>query len=247
MTAFGLWLADDVRRGIDDHVRLLLAWNAAINLTAIRDPAEIAIRHVADSLAGLGWLDTRKVDRLIDLGSGGGYPAIPLGLALQLRDLVLVESIGKKARFLEAALGVVSRSVPEAETWRVVAQRAEALARDPTHRGQWPIVTARAVASLADLVELSLPLLEPGGTLLAWKSGDPGDGAGFGAEIAAAERAIAAIGGGPLRIEAPLSAQDAAGALAAIGDHRLVLVGRGRSRMDDRWPRDPAARRREPW
>lgn len=160
-----------------------------------------------------------------------------------------MESIGKKARFLEAARGVVGRSVPEAETWRVVAQRAEAVARDPSHRGQWPIATARAVASLADLVELALPLLQPGGTLLAWKSGDPHDELGFGAEVDAAERAVEAIGGDPILIEAPLSDHDPSGTgvLAPIGDHRLVVVGRGRGRMDDRWPRDPAARRRQPW
>jgi 16S rRNA (guanine527-N7)-methyltransferase len=123
------------------------------------------------------------------------------------------------------------------------------VAHDPQHRGRWPVVTARAVAGLADLVELALPLLEPGGTLLAWKSGDPGDEQGFGAEVAAAERAIAVIGGDAIRIEAPLSERDAggAGALAAIADHRLVLVGRGHRPIHDRWPRDPAVRRRQPW
>jgi 16S rRNA (guanine527-N7)-methyltransferase len=245
----GLDLRAGARGAIDDHVRLLLAWNASINLTAVRDPAEIAIRHVADSLAGLTWLDSVKVDRFVDLGSGGGYPAIPLAIARPVHDLVLVESVGKKARFLEAALGVVRERVPEAAPWRTIVGRAEAVARDPNHRGRWPVVTARAVASLANLVELALPLLEPGGTLLAWKSGNPGDDRGLGAEVEAAERAVAAIGGDPILVEAPVSAvdRDGTGILAAIGDHRLVRVGRGRGPLDDRWPRDPAARRREPW
>jgi 16S rRNA (guanine527-N7)-methyltransferase len=245
-------LADDVRVAIDDHVRLLLAWNASINLTAIRDPAEIAVRHVADSLAGLPLLNAMKVDRLLDLGSGGGYPAIPLAVAMALGDLVLVESVRKKARFLDAALGVVGRTIAEAERWRTEARRAEAVARDPGHRGRWPVVTARAVASLAELVELSFPLLEPGGSLLAWKAGDPAVERGFGAELAAAARAVETIGGNSgnrVTIDAPLAARDTAGTgvLATIGEHRLVVVERGGGPIDDRWPRDPAERRRRPW
>src|SRR4029079_15248598 len=96
LTAFGLWLADDVRGAIDDHVRLLLAWNAAINLTAVRDPAAIAIRHVADSLTGLRVLRERGVDRFVDLGSGGGYPGIPLAAALPADRALLADSTAKK-------------------------------------------------------------------------------------------------------------------------------------------------------
>ena len=245
----GLRLPSDVRRAIDDHVRLLVAWNASINLTAIREPAAIAVRHVADSLAGLRSFEAHGVDRFLDLGSGGGYPAIPLAIARRADDLVMVESVGKKARFLETALDVVRPTVPEAAAWSVVADRAESLARDPRHRGRWPAVTARAVASLAELVELALPLLQPGGSLIAWKAGDPADEAGLGAEIAAADRGLGVIGGGPIAVAAPLSALDAerTGALDAIADHRLVMVGRGRRPIDDRWPRDPAVRRRDPW
>ena len=194
-------------------------------------------------------LDALKVDRFLDLGSGGGYPAIPLAVAMPVADLALLESIRKKVRFLDAALGVVRERHAEAATWRTLAARAEAVARDPEHRGRWPVVTARAVASLADLVELALPLLEPGGTLLAWKSGDPADDDGFGAEIAAADRAQNAIGGDGILVDAAFGSRDPSGSagLGAIADHCLVLVGRGRGAMDDRWPRDPAVRRRQPW
>jgi 16S rRNA (guanine527-N7)-methyltransferase len=194
-------------------------------------------------------MDALKVERFLDLGSGGGFPAIPLAVAMPVRDLVLVESVGKKARFLDAALGVVRERHAEAAPWRVLASRAEAAGRDPEHRGRWPVVTARAVASLADLVELALPLLEPGGTLLAWKSGDPGDDRGFGAEVEAAERAVAAVGGDGILVDAAFGSRDPDGraGLGAIADHCLVLVGRGRGPIDDGWPRDPAARHRRPW
>ena len=226
-----------------------MAWNEAINLTALRDPAEIAVRHVADSLAGIGLLDALHVERFVDIGSGGGFPAIPLAVAMPVRDLLMVESIGKKVRFLNAALDVLRPTIDEAQSWRTFAGRAEALARDPRHRGRWPVVTARAVASLAELVELSFPLLEPRGRLVAWKSGDPRDLDGLGAELAAAKRAAETIGGGTIVVEEPASAisADGAGALAAIGEHRIVVATRGGGSIDDRWPRDPAERRRRPW
>jgi 16S rRNA (guanine527-N7)-methyltransferase len=249
LNAFGLWLADDVRRAIDDHVRLLLAWNESINLTSIRDPADIAIRHVADSLAALGWLDAHPVDRLLDLGSGGGFPGIPLGAAMGVEDLLLVDSIAKKARFLAAAIDVARESVPAAAGWRAFAGRAEVLARGPDHRGRWPAVTARAVASLGELVELSFPLLEPGGHLIAWKAGDARDRSGLGGEIVSARHAVDALGGGEITVGESLvpEATASTAALSPIGEHRLIAIRRRARRLEDRWPRDPAERRRRPW
>ena len=249
LTALGIDLAPAARAAIDDHVRLLLAWNQAINLTAVRDPAAIAVRHVVDSLAALDIVRSLRVDRFLDIGSGAGFPAIPLAVAVPPSEIALVESVGKKARFLDAALEVVGERLAGTARWRTIGVRAETVARDPVHRGRWPLVTARAVASLADLVELALPLLEPGGELLAWKSGDPANPGGFGAEVEAAERAIAALGGDRIMIDASLGSrdQDGSAGLAAIAHHRLVLVGRGRRPIDDSWPRDSAARRRHPW
>jgi len=91
LTALGVALEPPARRAIDDHVRLLLAWNAAINLTAVRDPAEIAVRHVADSLTGLAALRAAGADRFVDLGSGGGFPGIPLAAALPADRALLVD------------------------------------------------------------------------------------------------------------------------------------------------------------
>ena len=228
LPALGLTLEPEQRAVIDGHIRLLLAWTGAINLTAVREPAAAATVHVLDSLTAVPVLRERGIDRFLDLGSGGGLPGIPLAAALPAREALLVEPIGKKARFLVtavAATGLTGRV-------RVAATRAETLAADPRHRGRWPAVTARAVAALADLVELALPLLADGGSLVAWKRGD------VAAELDAARRAIDALGGGVLEIVDP--------GLPNRPDDRLVVVARG-GVVPAAYPRDPAARRRRPW
>ncbi len=181
-------LPPGARDAILGHLRLLLAWTAAVNLTAIRDPGAAVTGHLLDSLAAVPLLRRAGVRSLLDLGSGGGYPGLPLALALPADRALLVDSIAKKAAFLQvaaAAAGVADRVA-------VVAARAETLAADRGHRERWPVVTARAVASLPDLVELAFPLLVPGGLLVAWKRAGPGD-----------ERARAAAGDrGPRRRDA---------------------------------------------
>ena len=226
LAALDLVLEAPARRAIDDHVRLLIAWNAAINLTAIREPAVIALRHVVDSLTAAALL--RDTIGFVDLGSGGGYPGIPRAAALPVERVALVESVGKKAAFLAAAVEVADLSGRVG----VAAARAEELAGEARHRERWPAVTARAVGSLTELVELAFPLLVLGGRLIAWKRGD------LGGELAQAERAVAGLGGGAID-EAPVK-------VAGLGGHRLMVVTKqGRTNRD--FPRDPAVRRRQPW
>ena len=241
LAALGLVLEPDARAAIDGHVRLLLAWTGAINLTAIRDPAGIATRHVVDSLTGLAVLRGRAIDRFVDLGSGGGFPGIPLAAALPADRALLIDSIGKKVGFLTTAIDAIDLGE------RVVAEaaRSESLAASRADRGRWPAVTARAVGSLADLVEQALPLLRPAGILVAWKRGPVDDPAGLGGELAAARRALATIDpAGRISVEAAVAP---ASGIPDLADHLLVTVERGPSPIDPGWPRDPAARRRTPW
>jgi 16S rRNA (guanine527-N7)-methyltransferase len=217
-----------VRAVIDGHVRLLLAWTPHINLTAIREPAAVAIVHVLDSLSGLAWLRDRAPERVLDLGSGGGFPGLPLAAALPDAAFTLVEPIAKKARFLSA----VVEATGLADRVSVLTARAEELAAVPDRRGGWSVVTARAVASTADLVELSFPLLAPGGSLVAWKRGD------LAAELASARQAIDALGGGTLEVRGVT--------IAGLTDHRLAIATRTGA-VPVAYPRDPAARRRRPW
>jgi 16S rRNA (guanine527-N7)-methyltransferase len=228
LAEIGVALPGDQREAIDGHVRLLLAWNRAINLTAIRDPADVAIGHVVDSLAALPVLRERGVDRFVDLGSGGGFPGLPLAIALPASRALLADSVGKKVRFLDAVI-MASALQGRVETH---TGRIETLARDPLHRERWPAATVRAVASLPELAELAFPLLEPGGILVAWKRG------GIEAELAAARRAVAALGGGTLET------RDVAA--ASLLGHCLVIA-RKDGRISGGFPRDPAQRRRSPW
>ena len=228
LDALALTLSATARSAIDGHVRLLLAWTEAINLTGIREPAAVATAHVVDSLSGIGVLRERGIDRFIDLGSGGGYPGLPIAAALPAARALLLEPVAKKAGFLSA----VASATGLGDTVEAAPVRAEALAADRRHRGRWPGVTVRAVAALAELIELAFPLLEPGGALIAWKRGVI-DG-----ELAAADRAIDALGGGSLDVR-PVTVD-------GLHGHRLVVVT-SRGRVPAGYPRDPASRKRRPW
>ena len=168
---------------------LLLAWNERIALTAIREPRQIRIRHFLDALscaAATGPLDGQ---RLIDVGSGAGLPGLPLKLLYPGLRLTLVDSVAKKARFLElvaAELGLGDVVV--------IADRAETLGQDAAHREGYDWAVARAVAELPVLAELLLPLCRVGGRVLAQKGESAAD------ELAAAGPAIAALGGGAAQL-----------------------------------------------
>ena len=198
-----------------------------MNLTAIRMPADVARLHVLDSLAAVPHLRRLGVRRVLDLGSGGGFPGLPVAVGIDADRALLVDSVGKKVRFLRAVIegtGLDGRVAAE-------AMRAEALARDPRDREAWPLVTARAVASLAELVELALPLVSPGGRLMAWKRLPLDD------ELDAAAPVLAALAAGPVEVVAT--------GVPDLETHRLVIVPRA-GPIDRRFPRDPAVRRRAP-
>jgi len=140
-----------------DYLALIVEWNAVHNLTAVREPAQMVTRHLLDSLAVAPHL---QGETLADIGSGAGLPGIPLAVALPRLRVWLVESNGKKARFLQTA--VQSLNLQNVE---VVHARAEANAGT----ARVDAVVARAVASLEDLVRYAGPWLAPGGRLYAMK------------------------------------------------------------------------------
>ncbi|MEX1072996.1 MAG: 16S rRNA (guanine(527)-N(7))-methyltransferase RsmG [Chloroflexota bacterium] len=216
--------AGDARR----YVALLLAANRVQNLTRVTDPDEIARLHLLDSLAALPIIDAGAARSVVDLGSGGGLPAIPLAIARPDMRWTLVETVGRKAAALAdfaAALGLGNVAV--------VAERAETLGRDPRHREQYEMVTARACAPLPVLAELALPLAAIGGSLLAWKGPltEQDD------EVRRGRVAIGQVGGGSPRILAT--------ELPALGGHCFVTVVKERPTAP-RFPRRPGDPARRP-
>lgn len=155
--ALHLTLAPAAVESLLDYLALIVEYNAVHNLTAVREPAQMVTRHLLDSLAVAPHL---QGETLADIGSGAGLPGIPLALALPRLRVWLVESNGKKARFLQSA--VQSLALGNVE---VVHARAEANPRAT----RVDAVIARAVASLEELVRYAGPWLAPGGRLYAMK------------------------------------------------------------------------------
>ncbi|UNK48417.1 16S rRNA (guanine(527)-N(7))-methyltransferase RsmG [Lysobacter sp. S4-A87] len=156
-----------------DYLALLLRWNKTYNLTAVRDPQEMVSKHLLDSLAMHPFVDSTHVDgsaargfSLADLGTGAGLPGIPLAIVKPGLRVTLVESAGKKARFMREAIRQLGlRDV------RVAESRIEAVAEP----GEYDAITARALATLPLIIELGGHLLKPGGCLLAMKGVYPSD------------------------------------------------------------------------
>ena len=155
LAVLGLDLSDAIRVQLIAYVELLARWNAAYNLTAVRDPGDMVARHLLDSLAIVPHVSGAT---LADLGSGAGLPGIPLALVAPQRQVTLVDSNGKKARFLREAV----RSLKLANV-RVVEGRVQDVP------GQFDCVTARAFATLADMLGWAGGLLAEGGHWLAMK------------------------------------------------------------------------------
>ena len=168
VAALGIGLASDQLAAFNRYRDTLLAANQRINLTAITDPAAVEMRHFVDSLTCLlAWpTATDRPIRVIDIGSGAGFPGLPLKLIRPHIGLTLIDSVGKKTAFLA---DLVRRLNLAATT--VLTTRAEDLAQQPAHREQYDVALARAVAPAPVLVEYALPFLRVGGRLIAQKTG----------------------------------------------------------------------------
>lgn len=158
----GLGVTDSQVRLMQSHAMELLQWNRITNLTAITDPLDVAVKHYLDSLAALPWIG--RAIRLLDAGSGGGFPGIPLKLVRPDIRLTLVDSVRKKVSFLKHVI----RTLELADTGAVHG-RLEQLGEQLDFRGQYDLVVCRAFSSLADFAALTTAFLAPGGSLLALK------------------------------------------------------------------------------
>jgi 16S rRNA (guanine527-N7)-methyltransferase len=149
------------------YAELLQIWNQRFNLTAIRDPDEIWSRHFLDSLTCLRAMRSTPKNRVIDIGTGAGFPGLPIKIVYPEIHLTLVESIGKKADFCTEVVQKLGL-----ENVDIIPSRAEELGRHPDHREQYDWAIARAVAPMPILAEYLLPFVRVGGKMLAQKGKD---------------------------------------------------------------------------
>lgn len=169
------------------YLHLLLETNKQFNLTAIREPYQAWHRHIIDSLSVVTLLE--GVGTLIDVGSGGGLPGVPVAIMRPQIQVTLLEATGKKARFLQTVADELKLA-----NVRIVNERAEAVGQDAQHRQIYDAAVCRAVGPLNVLLELTLPLVKVGGRVLAMK------GRQLEAELEASLDAISVLGGGEFRV-----------------------------------------------
>lgn len=205
----------------------LLEWNQKFNLTAIRDVESIRTKHFLDSLSCvLAWKSTPP-QHLIDVGTGAGFPGIPLKIMYPNLKLTLVESVGKKAMFCQHIVRVLGL-----ENVDVIQARAEDLGQDTAHREKYDWAVARAVANLNVLSEYLVPFVKIGGTVLAQK-GDSGP-----AEAQSAERAMNMLGG-KLKQLIPVH-------LPGVADDRYLVVVEKVAATPPKYPRKPGIPAKQP-
>ena len=214
-------LGVEVRDHLDTFAQLqtlLQDASAKSNLTALHDERDIVLKHFVDSLSCLrgGHLDGEL--RVLDLGTGAGFPGLPLAIVRPDLTLALLDATRRKVEFVEETIRALT--LPNA---RGLVGRAEALGRDPAHRGRYDRVVTRAVSALPVLVELALPLLRVGGQLVAQKARLDE------AELEAGGRAAATVGGRVTALERF--------ALPVLGDPRALVVVEKTRETPARFPR----------
>jgi len=231
---FGLDLVPEQIAVCERYALELIERNTTVNLTAITEPVDIAHKHFLDSWTAFGARRWTGTERVIDVGSGAGFPGLALRIAQPSLRLTLVESVGKKARFLEEVSALLGLSDVEVRNERAeVLGRAEA--QRPSRRERYDVATARAVGALGPVLEYLLPFLRVGGDAIVWKGRVEH-------ELMGARKAAAALGGEVLRI-VPTSDL---GVGEELPGRNLVVVRKVKP-TPPRYPRTAAEARRRPW
>ena len=226
-SSLGIRLSDEQLEQFELYHRELTDWNRRANLTAITGYEEVQVRHFLDSLTvclAFRRNDDTQLDglpgvaRVVDVGSGAGFPGMPLKLAFPEVELHLIESVGKKAAFLEHLTGLL-----ELDSVSVHQGRAEALARQPDLRESFDLVLVRGVARFSLLLEYTLPFCRGGGITVAHKHGGQDE------ELAEAEHALSELGGRVVGVH-PVT-------LEGLTDNRVVVAFEKTVPTPGRYPR----------
>ncbi|WP_189642091.1 16S rRNA (guanine(527)-N(7))-methyltransferase RsmG [Deinococcus piscis] len=213
----GVALSDSQQEAFAQLYRRLLAGSAQMNLTALHDERDIVLKHFVDSLGCLAAGDWPAGASVLDLGTGAGFPALPLAIVRPQLRITALDATAKKVAFVARTAEELGLPVTG------LAGRAEEIGRDPEHRGRYDVVVTRAVAALPVLAELALPLLKLGGTLVAQKAQLSQE------EREAGLRAAAQVGGE--------LASEWSGSLPVLSDPRSLIVLRKVAQTPETYPR----------
>lgn len=205
----------------------ILELNQHINLTAITDRDEFIRKHYIDSLLCVSYDEFKNAKNIIDVGTGGGFPGVPLAVAFPEKNFVLIDSLNKRIKIINELcekLGIMNV--------RAVHGRAEELARKKDMRDSFDLCVSRAVANMSTLTEYCLPFVKKGGNFIAYK------GPECGSEIAAASRAIKFLGGRLTHEESPVFE-------GSDFEHKLIFIKKEKN-TESKYPRKAGTPSKEP-
>lgn len=228
--ALGITLTDRQMEQFYQYYELLLEWNQVMNLTAITELEEVVSKHFTDSLSLVKAVKdlSSSEAKVIDVGTGAGFPGIPLKIAFPELQITLLDSLNKRVRFLNEVIVQLNLS----EGISAVHGRAEDYGRDSAYREQYDLCISRAVANAATLSEYCLPFVRVGGSFIPYKSGKVDE------ELEQGKKAIAALGG---RVEDVVRFQ-----LVGEEADRTLVVIRKKEKTAKRFPRKAGVPSKEP-
>lgn len=214
-----------MQQQFEDYMKLLLEWNEKINLTAITNEDDIILKHFVDSLTISKYIDKGRT--IVDVGTGAGFPGVPIKIAREDVEVTLVDSLNKRILFLEDVINKL-----QLQGIKTLHYRAEEFGQNKKYREKFDIATSRAVANLSTLVEYLLPLVKIGGICICMKGSEVEE------ELEESKKAIQILGGEIETVEQFT--------LPESDIKRNIIIIRKKSSTPYKYPRKPGTPAKEP-